>query len=115
MSKSRQKAANPLRGDVALRLGGQDFVLRPSFAALVAAEGEVGPLFGLIERAGEGQLALRELAAVMWHCLDGAPEGLTRDGFGEALMAEGLAAVMPAFRQLAVAILGGRDRTGAGT
>lgn len=102
------KAANPVRGEVALRLDGRSFVLRPSFAALVATEGEVGPLFGLIERAGEGKLALHELAAVLWHCLASPPEGMTREAFGEALLAEGVAAVMPVFRQLAVSILGGR-------
>ena len=109
MSESAERSANPLRGEVALRVGGRDFVLRPSFAALVAAEAEVGPLFGLIERAGEGRLALGELAAVLWHCLREPPERMTREAFGEALLATGMAAVLPAFRQLAVSILGGRS------
>jgi len=100
--------ANPLRGEVPLRLEGKTFVLRPSFAALVTAEQEVGPLFGLIERASEGRIGLSELAAVLWHCLAHRPEGLTRDAFAEALLREGIAAALPAFRQLAVNILGGR-------
>lgn len=108
MNSRDGKTANPLRGEVMLRAGGREFVLRPSFAALVAAEAEVGPLFGVIERAGEGQLALHDLAAVLWHCLDGPPEDMSREAFGEALLAEGIAALMPAFRQLAVNILGGR-------
>ena len=37
--------ANPARGEAALRVAGEAVTLRPSFAALVAAEGEVGPLF----------------------------------------------------------------------
>lgn len=109
MSECEVRAANPLRGEVALRACGREFVLRPSFAALVAAEAEVGPLFGLIERAGEGKLALGELAAVLWHCLANPAEGMSREAFGEALLAEGMAAVLPAFRQLAVSILGGRS------
>lgn len=108
MAVVQSKAANPLRGEVPLRADGRDFVLRPSFAALVAAESDVGPLFPLIERAGEGRLAVGELAAVLWHCLHERPEGLTREAFGELLLSEGLAAVMPAFRQLAVIVLGGR-------
>ncbi len=44
-------------------------VLRPSFAALVAAEQELGPLFALVERAAEGRLALGEMVALFWHCL----------------------------------------------
>ncbi|HEY4548026.1 MAG TPA: GTA-gp10 family protein [Pedomonas sp.] len=114
MDTGRARAANPLRGEVALQLAGRELVLRPSFAALVAAEAEVGPLFGLIERAGEGRLTLHELAAVLWHCLDEVPGSSDREAFGEALLAEGLAAVMPAFRQLAVAILGGHLKGGPG-
>ena len=42
---------NPVRGEAALDLGGETLALRPSFAALVAAEEELGPLFALVERA----------------------------------------------------------------
>ena len=108
MREGNSGIANPLRGEVLLRAGGRDFVLRPTFTALVAAESEAGSLFGLIERAGEGKLQLSELALVLWHCLRDVPEGMSREAFGEALVEEGLAAVMPAFRQLAVSILGGR-------
>ncbi len=51
-------AANPARGECGLRVDGCDLVLRPSFAALVAAEGELGPLFALVERAVEGRLTI---------------------------------------------------------
>jgi hypothetical protein len=54
--------ANPARGEAALRVNGEALVLRPTFAALVAAEGELGPLFALVERAADGQLGLTELA-----------------------------------------------------
>jgi hypothetical protein len=43
--------ANAVRGEASLRVGGEALVLRPSFAALVAAEAEIGSLFGLVERA----------------------------------------------------------------
>ena len=43
-------AANHARGEAALDLGGRTIALRPSFAALVAAEEELGPLFELVER-----------------------------------------------------------------
>lgn len=99
--------ANPLRGEVVLRLGGREFLLRPTFAALVRAEQEAGPLFALVGQAAEGQLTLAALEAVLWHCLADRPQALDRASFGEALLAEGLAAALPAFRQLAVAILGG--------
>ncbi len=100
--------ANPVRGEAAVRVAGEMLVLRPSFAALVAAEGELGPLFALVERAAEGRLALGEMVALFWHCLRERPEGLTRDSLGEAVAAKGLTAAMPALRVLLGQIMAGR-------
>ena len=100
-------SANSLRGEAAFRVGGQDVVLRPTFAALVAAEEELGSLFALVERAGAGQLRLAELAALFWHCLAGR-DGLTREDVGEAVLATGLAGCAPALRGLLGQILQGR-------
>lgn len=83
-------------------------VLRPTFSALVAAEGELGALFTLVERAAEGRLSLAEMVALFWHCLRDAPEGLTREGFGEGVAAAGLSAATPVLRVLLGQILGGR-------
>ncbi|HEX7820324.1 MAG TPA: gene transfer agent family protein [Sphingobium sp.] len=98
--------ANPVRGEVALSLGGCDHVLRPSFAALVAAEGELGPLLALVDRAAEGRISLGEIAALFWHCLieRGAWD---RETLGEAVMAAGLARVMPVVRAVLHQILAG--------
>lgn len=101
-------SANPARGEAAVRVAGEMLVLRPSFAALVAAEGETGPLFALVERAAAGSLGLGEMVALFWHCLSDAPEGLTRDAFGEAVIAEGLAQAAPVLRVLLGQILAGR-------
>lgn len=101
-------AANPVRGEAALCLAGETLVLRPSFAALVAAEGEVGPLFALVERAAEGRLGLGEMVALFWHCLHERPAGLTRERFSEAVTALGLAASTPALKALLGQILAGR-------
>jgi len=101
-------AANPLRDEAVLMLGETRLHLRPSFAALVKAESEIGSLFALIERAAAGGLTICELAALLWHCLDPAPAGMSREAFSEALVAGGLAQATPAFRSLATAILAGR-------
>ncbi len=101
-------AANALRGEAELQVGGRMLVLRPSFAALVAAEAELGPLFALVERAADGQLALGELASLFWHCVKERPETLTREAVGEAVVGRGLAAVTPALRVLLGQILQGR-------
>lgn len=97
-----------MRGEAAIRVAGEALVLRPSFAALVAAEGELGPLFALVERAAAGGLKLEELTGLFWHCLAPRPEGLTRERLGEALVAGGLAAATPALRALLTQILQGR-------
>ncbi len=101
-------AANSLRGEAELRVGDRAFVLRPSFAALVAAEGELGPLFALVERAADGRLGLGELASLFWHCVKDRSDALTREAVGEAVVAQGLAAVTPALRVLLGQILSGR-------
>ena len=100
-------AANPVRGEASIRIAGEVHTLRPSFAALVAAEEELGPLFALVERASEGQLRLTEIATLFWHCLE-PRDGLTRESVGEAILAGGLAASTKPLRALLAAILQGR-------
>ncbi|WP_084582260.1 GTA-gp10 family protein [Sphingomonas azotifigens] len=101
-------AANPVRGEATLEVGGVPLVLRPSFEALVAAEAELGPLFALVERAAGGRLGLGEMVALFWHCRKAAPEGLTREAFSEGVAAGGLAAATPALKALIGQILAGR-------
>lgn len=100
--------ANAVRGEAAVRINGELLVLRPSFAALVAAEQEIGPLFALVERAAEGRLGLSELVALFWHCLRDRPDALTREAFGEGVAGGGLAAASPVLRVLLGQILAGR-------
>ncbi len=62
--------ANPARGEAAILVGGETVVLRPSFEALVAAEGELGALFALVERAASGGLnaanSVRSRSPIPW-------------------------------------------------
>ena len=101
-------APNGARGEAALELGGERLVLRPSFAALVAAEEELGPLYARVERAADGKLSLAEMAGLFWHCLVEPPAGLTREALGEAIVAVGLAKLSPVLRGILAQILGGR-------
>jgi hypothetical protein len=100
-------SANSLRGEAVLAVAGSERVLRPTFAALVAAEDELGPLFALVERAGSGQLRLGELAALFWHCL-AELDGVTRENVCEAVLAAGLAGCAKPLRTLLGQILQGR-------
>lgn len=101
------RPANPQRGEASLRVRGERLMLRPSFAALLAAEEELGPLFALVERAGGGGLRLAEMVALFWHCRRDWPEGLTRADLGEAIAAQGLAAATPALGTILRQILTG--------
>jgi len=100
--------ANLLRGEASILIDGAPRLLRPSFAALVAAEEELGPLFALVERAGRGELRLSEMAALFWHCLAGR-DGLSREQVGEAVLALGLAEASKPLRVLLGEILRGRE------
>lgn len=99
--------ANPVRGEAELVVGGERLVLRPSFEALVAAEGELGSLFALVERAAEGRLTLAEMAALFWHCVRERPAALTREQVGAAVAEAGLARTAPLLKGLLGQILQG--------
>lgn len=91
-----------------LEINGDRRQMRATFAALVTAEDELGPMFALAERAGAGELKLAEMAALFWHCLADR-EGISREDFGEAVVAQGLAACSRPLRGLLRQILqGGR-------
>jgi Phage tail tube protein, GTA-gp10 len=102
------RIANAARGEASIIVENAALMLRPTFAALVAAEEELGPLFALVERAAAGQLKLAEMASLFWHCRFEAPAGLTREAFCEDVAAGGLAAATPALKTLLGQILGGR-------
>ena len=106
-------SANSVRGEATLFIRGEAHILRPTFAALVAAEEELGPLFALVERASAGQLRLGELAALFWHCL-ASPGALSREDVGVAVATQGLAASAVPLRVLLVQILQGHPSTGSG-
>ncbi len=100
-------AANPLRGEACLPVAGRPYTLRPSFDALVRAEEELGPLFALVERAGDGQLRLGEIAGLFWHCVHERGD-LTREQVGQAVLAMGLAEAAKPLRALLGEILRGQ-------
>lgn len=100
--------ANSLRGEASITIAGRPRLLRPSFDALVRAEEELGPLFALVERAGEGQLRLSEIAALFWHCLAERGE-LTREQVGSAVLETGLAEAARPLRALLGEILKGSE------
>ncbi len=107
-ARGGDKVTNAARGEASFEIAGVGYVLRPSFAALVAAEAELGPLFALVERAAGGGLTLAETAALIWHCIEARPARLRREDVGEEIAARGLAATTPAVGAILSQILQGR-------
>jgi hypothetical protein len=99
--------ANAARGEAVLVVGGEALVLRPSFAALVAAEGELGSLFALVERAAAGEMRLAEMVALFWHCIGARPERVTREMVDQAVVALGLARASPVLGEVLRQVLMG--------
>jgi hypothetical protein len=99
-------APNPLRGEAALVVGGVTYALRPSFENLVLAEGELGSLFALVERAAQGALTLTEMSALLWHCLPGEARP-DRVAVGQAVLALGLVEATAPVRAVLAQVLQG--------
>lgn len=107
MSNATADFANPVRGEASIEVLGVTRKLRPTFAALAAAEEELGPLFSLVERTADGKLRLSEIATLFWHCLSDRGS-LSRDQVGDAVLEMGLAKAARPLRALLGQILQGR-------
>ena len=99
--------ANAVRGEASIIVGGVPRIVRPTFAALVQAEEELGSLFRFVERVAGGDAKLAEIEALLWHCLVDR-EAIDRAKLGEAIVEIGLAAVTPVLKTLVTQILKGR-------
>jgi hypothetical protein len=89
-------------------IAGKTFVLRPSFENLVAAEGELGSLFAVVERAAQGALTLTEITALLWHCLPDADRP-DREAVGAAVLGMGLVKATGPVRAVLAQILEGAE------
>ena len=99
--------ANPARGEATLTLAGQPMTVRPSFAALVAAEQQVGPLFALVETAAAGKLTLADTVALIFHCLVDRPGDMTQQTLGDEVVQLGIAVLTPVLQVLLGQIIKG--------
>jgi hypothetical protein len=63
--------ANPHRGEISVTLGGADYVLRPTFEAMVAIEEQIGSLIDLaaqVESKASG-LTIKQLSVIVGECI----------------------------------------------
>ncbi|WP_339862210.1 GTA-gp10 family protein [Paremcibacter congregatus] len=87
-----------------LRLGGDDYRLRPTFQAIMDMEERLGGLLGLAVRAAEGDFGLKEMTVIIWACME---ERLAFDKVGTLILAQGLTEVSPVVRALLTLCLTG--------
>ena len=107
--------ANRVRGEVELVLGDDRFVLRPTYAAIVALEDALGGVLDLAVQASEGRLSVRTLAVAFHHCIaEDSRDRPSVDALGDRIVAAGVVHAVDTYRALLTAILtGGSDADGA--
>lgn len=89
--------ANKLRGEVTLKLGGNDYTLRPTFNALCEMEDVCkAPILRIMEEMQSGTIRLSVLANIVWAGMRGydSAEALTTEEVGEMIVSDGLLNVM---------------------
>ena len=101
------KIANSARGEAQFVIEDSIYIIRPTFAALVAAEDEMGSLFAFVERAAAGKALLGEVIALFWHCIVDS-HALNREQFSEALAAMGMVGLTPILKIILRQILQGQ-------
>lgn len=92
--------ANPARGEVLLELGAESFLLRPSFEALVEIEEQAGSLFAIVERAGAGEVTLKDVMSVIHACARAGGADVTRERLGALIAEHGLTRASAAFARV---------------
>lgn len=101
-------APNRVRGEVAIRLAGRDYTLRPTFRALCEIETRTGQgLVALARRTAAGDIGFTETAAIVTAGLKAAGEPAEFDQAGRLILETGLANCVPAVTAFLAAALGG--------
>lgn len=116
--------ANATRGEISLHLDGAEFILRPSFEAIVAIEADTGcGLVALARQAEDGSMSLQTAALIVMHLIraqgkaakDPALEGVNAQRIGQLIMSAegGLMIVLLRLRLLlTMAVTGGFTPSG---
>ena len=104
---THNKSANFGRGEAHLMIDDIAYIIRPSFAALVATEDEIGSLFDFVDRAADGKALLGEVVAIFWNCLTDTQD-MSRGQFSEHLTAMGMVGLTPILKVVLRQILQGQ-------
>lgn len=84
--------ANLARGEVPIKINGQDYALRPTFQAMcnIAQRTEAKSMILLSRRMIEGDIRFEDIAIVIQEGLKAAGKELDYDTIGQSLISEGL-------------------------
>ena len=89
--------ANKARGEVALRLGGETFVLRPTFEAVCEIEDAVGAsLYEVGRRLEQAEITARDLVGFAHACVTRAGYPIDRERLGAMIVENGTHGVITA-------------------
>ncbi len=107
---------NPLRGEIAARLGGRDYVLCLTLGALAELEAALsaGDLMALAARFEQGRLSAREAIAVIGAGLRGAGHEITDAEVARLPIDGGAAGYVRLVAELLEATFGAASQAGQG-
>jgi tail tube GTA-gp10-like protein len=89
--------ANKVRGEVKLELGGETYVLRPTFGAVCEIEDAIGTnLFDIGRRLERAEITVQELVKLTHACIAQSGTSIELDKLGERIVAQGSLGVITA-------------------
>ncbi len=89
--------ANKARGEVKLELGGETYVLRPTFGAVCEIEDAIGAnLFDMGRKLERAEITARDLVKFTQACIAQSGTSIDVDKLGEAIVAQGSLGVVTA-------------------
>jgi hypothetical protein len=103
--------ANKLKGELAVRAAGKEYVFRPTFDSICSVEEELGkPIMGIVESHDDAQLSTKSLALFLaaFEKSGVAPETLG----GDIILEGGMNLLRStAYQVMMLCIVGGKDTT----
>ena len=108
--------ANKERGEVAVSIGGKDYILRPSFSALVEIERRTGQtILEIATNLSAARIGVADLVAVLFSAIKaGQTDWPEYDVLGEMVVKAGVAELIGPVGGFIVSALNGGQETNAG-
>ncbi len=85
---------NLQRNELAIKLGGQQYIMRASFEAISGIEADVGSIMHVSDGYKTGEISVTQMVAIIYHGLRGhvgygAKEPLSKEQIGEIVLERG--------------------------